>query len=209
MLKNAKQCTRCGLVKSLGSYGRCAAASDGHMPQCRSCRKNMRAGYNERNREANRLAAKEYYKANRKQHNEKSRAYQKKHKTALIFKQLARRSAHRDQISRKAKAAYKANRQAMRLREAEQYKCAPWKTAARNQVHLAIEADMLMREPCEICGVVVAVEAHHEDYAKPLEVHWLCRPHHRRLHAGWFALLPARVEGTVRIIAEAIRESKK
>lgn len=26
------------------------------------------------------------------------------------------------------------------------------------------------------------IEAHHEDYDKPLEIEWLCGRHHRRLH---------------------------
>lgn len=42
-------------------------------------------------------------------------------------------------------------------------------------------ARKLAREPCEICGDVVA-QAHHDDYNKPLEVRWLCVKHHREWH---------------------------
>jgi hypothetical protein len=28
------------------------------------------------------------------------------------------------------------------------------------------------------------VDAHHDDYARPLDVRWLCRPHHRLTHAA-------------------------
>lgn len=45
----------------------------------------------------------------------------------------------------------------------------------------AIEAGKLMREPCLRCGAV-KVEAHHEDYARPLEVKWLCRRCHAAEH---------------------------
>jgi len=41
----------------------------------------------------------------------------------------------------------------------------------------AIRDGKLIRKPCEICGNP-KVEAHHEDYSKPLEVVWLCKPHH-------------------------------
>lgn len=53
---------------------------------------------------------------------------------------------------------------------------------ARWQVHRALEAGRLIRCPCEVCGAP-KVDAHHDDYSKPLEVRWLCRPHHVEHHA--------------------------
>lgn len=49
-----------------------------------------------------------------------------------------------------------------------------------------IEHGKLYRKPCEKCGAFPS-EAHHPDYAKPLEVVWLCQKHHKERH---------RVEGT-------------
>ena len=40
----------------------------------------------------------------------------------------------------------------------------------------------LRREPCAVCGSNKDVEAHHEDYSKPLAITWLCPKHHRQLH---------------------------
>ena len=45
----------------------------------------------------------------------------------------------------------------------------------------AIRAGRLVRKPCAICGEEL-VEAHHEDYSKPLEVEWLCYKHHGERH---------------------------
>ena len=42
---------------------------------------------------------------------------------------------------------------------------------------------MLLAQPCEVCGDT-KVEKHHDDYSKPLEVRWLCKTHHRELHAS-------------------------
>lgn len=39
----------------------------------------------------------------------------------------------------------------------------------------------LRPEPCRRCGAEPA-EKHHPDYEKPLEVEWLCRSCHRRMH---------------------------
>lgn len=40
---------------------------------------------------------------------------------------------------------------------------------------------VLQRKPCETCGSERS-EAHHDDYAKPLDVRWLCRTHHAEAH---------------------------
>lgn len=55
------------------------------------------------------------------------------------------------------------------------------KDAARLRVRRAIEAGVLVRQPCEACGAA-RVHAHHDDYCKPLDVRWLCPEHHREHH---------------------------
>jgi hypothetical protein len=52
--------------------------------------------------------------------------------------------------------------------------------AAGRAVSAAIKAGTLTRQPCEECGA--KAQAHHDDYAKPLDVRWLCRRHHRLWH---------------------------
>lgn len=50
-------------------------------------------------------------------------------------------------------------------------------------VQKALTQGKLVKGPCEVCGSRI-VDAHHDDYSKPLAVRWLCRRHHSRLHAG-------------------------
>lgn len=57
----------------------------------------------------------------------------------------------------------------------------PNKYAAHIAVQRALSQGKLMKQPCEVCGAEV-VDAHHDDYSKPLKVRWLCRTHHTRLH---------------------------
>lgn len=45
----------------------------------------------------------------------------------------------------------------------------------------AILRGEIIKGHCMVCGSN-NVQAHHEDYAKPLEVMWLCGKHHRQLH---------------------------
>lgn len=52
---------------------------------------------------------------------------------------------------------------------------------ARRAVTVALRKGLLTRSPCEVCGSGT-VQAHHDDYSIPLNVHWLCRRHHQDLH---------------------------
>lgn len=51
------------------------------------------------------------------------------------------------------------------------------KIAARQAVHNAIRSGKMVRARCEVCGNPNA-QAHHQDYARPLDVLWLCSKHH-------------------------------
>ena len=55
------------------------------------------------------------------------------------------------------------------------------KVNAHQAVRRAIKSGDLVRQPCEVCGEKPA-HGHHDDYAKQLDVRWLCRVHHRDLH---------------------------
>lgn len=53
--------------------------------------------------------------------------------------------------------------------------------AAEGRVRRAIKAGRLARPGvCQECGIAGRIEAAHADYAKPLEVRWLCRSCHVR-----------------------------
>ena len=58
------------------------------------------------------------------------------------------------------------------------------KRAAQVKVGNAIRDGKLIRpDICENCGVTgKKIQAHHEDYDKPLDVNWLCIPCHRKRH---------------------------
>lgn len=56
------------------------------------------------------------------------------------------------------------------------------KTRAHGLVKKALASGELIRQPCERCGATEWVEAHHEDYSKPLDVVWLCSSCHKQRH---------------------------
>lgn len=55
------------------------------------------------------------------------------------------------------------------------------KRAVHVQTGNAIRDGLLIKEPCECCDEQI-VHAHHDDYAKPLEVRWLCSKCHEKWH---------------------------
>lgn len=59
----------------------------------------------------------------------------------------------------------------------------PERDKARHKLNAAVRAGRVAPGPCEVGhGCQGKVEAHHDDYAKPLAVRWLCRTHHAALH---------------------------
>lgn len=60
---------------------------------------------------------------------------------------------------------------------------------SQNIVENAVDKGRLEPQPCEVCGADGTfkdgrreVQAHHDDYNKPLEVRWLCQKHHHEWH---------------------------
>ena len=66
-------------------------------------------------------------------------------------------------------------------RQANWRRANPLKYNAHLVVQQAISAGMLEKRRCEVCGAQ-PVDAHHDRYDEPLNVRWLCRSHHVKLH---------------------------
>lgn len=74
------------------------------------------------------------------------------------------------------------------------------KILVRQATNAAIRAGKLKRSAeCEDCGSKERIECHHEDYANPLKVRWLCRACHKAHHG----LAPT---GMVRVAVRMTRE---
>lgn len=74
-------------------------------------------------------------------------------------------------------AAYMRNWRKTHRPTAEQRR----RSNARSTAKVYQRRGKLVKQPCEVCGSPDSVK-HHDDYSKPLDVRWLCRPHHAELH---------------------------
>ena len=61
----------------------------------------------------------------------------------------------------------------------------PERVRARRILCSHVKRGNMQRQPCEVCGTTIKVEAHHDDYSKPLEVRWLCRKDHDAIKKGY------------------------
>jgi Bacillus phage endonuclease len=110
---------------------------------------------------------KEYQARKRKELNEKSCEYWNKTPNAR----------------EKAKEWRKNNRDKVNASINRHNKRNPFKHAARAFVCAAVKEGMLIRpSQCSRCFKEGKIEAHHEDYMKPLEIIWLCRSCHGKEH---------------------------
>lgn len=92
------------------------------------------------------------------------------------------RERNRDQVRATDLAYYERNRERVCARKRQERRDHPDKAAARSDVSNALKDGRLERQPCEECGTTEQVQAHHEDYSKPLDVRWLCKTHHTEVH---------------------------
>ena len=74
----------------------------------------------------------------------------------------------------------RGNRQSQEYRTEYREKF-PKKYKAINAISNAVRSGKMKMMPCEICGKK-ETHGHHDDYAFPLTVRWLCALHHRQWH---------------------------
>lgn len=59
----------------------------------------------------------------------------------------------------------------------------PWQKWAQMKIWNAIERGLIVKpDVCQECGKGGIIDGHHDDYAKPLQVRWLCRWCHQEWH---------------------------
>lgn len=136
-----------------------------------------RAKYPDENRARCSVA---YYR-NREQALEKMRAYYAANKERIRARTAAWYAANKERALARCREYVAAHREEYRVTKLAYYHQHPKdRPFARCAVARAVKAGTLRRpDGCEWCGGA-NVEAHHEDYSKPLEVLWLCRQCHRQ-----------------------------
>ena len=153
-MENEKQCFKCGEVRNLSDFYKNPQMSDGHVNKCKEC--------NKRDVRENRKDKVEYY-----------REYDSKR--SMVPQRVEARMIY--QSTENGKCAMLKARKNWREKN-------PIKRAAQIMVGNAVRDGRLYKgKSCEGCGQSPKrLHGHHDDYAYPLIVRWLCPKCHFKWH---------------------------
>lgn len=153
-MHDSKICFKCNVEKPLSEFYKHKAMADGHLNKCKEC--------NKKDVKENREKNIDYYLEYDKQRaNNPNRA-----EARLKYSQTENGKI----AARKAKSKWASSNTIKR--------------AASNIVNNAIRDGKIAKpKHCEACNVKVnRLHGHHDDYAYPLQVRWLCPKCHRVWH---------------------------
>lgn len=151
-----KKCIKCNEEKNLEEFHKTKSKKDGKCPYCKKCESERRKNsYNPEKyknaeyREKNREKSRNWYWKNLDKARENCKKYAKKNRHKLNEANKRWRNRHPDQ-------------------------------ARANHYLLNHVTRGKVKRPtsCERCNFQGKIEAHHEDYSKPLLVVWLCKRCH-------------------------------
>src|SRR5580693_5598275 len=70
-----------------------------------------------------------------------------------------------------------------KIRLAREYRARhPEQVIAHQIVKKALYHGVITKQPCVVCDSTINVQAHHWDYAEPMEFVWLCPWHHKNVY---------------------------
>lgn len=149
-----KKCFKCGIEKQLNEFYVHKQMADGHLNKCKDCTKKDSFGRNEKEIEKRK-------ERDRNRPNAKERV--KKNCERLKNNQEAR-----ERNNQKKKEWYQKNKHK--------------KNANLKVARALLNGTIIKLSNCEKCGSSEKLEAHHENYNKPLDVIWLCIKCHNNRH---------------------------
>lgn len=94
-------------------------------------------------------------------------------------------AAHREERRQYRRQWEARNRTQRTAKEMEWRRNNPEKFTAQRALRRAVRIGEIVRpETCGQCGARGQIDAHHDDYSRPLDVRWLCKACHSREHAA-------------------------
>lgn len=187
-----KQCKRCNETKPLEEFHKSANSPLGRHTYCKACRSIMRSIYRKKNKEDEINKEKlRYINSDKFYEENKDTLYVtcsccKESKLMNFFNRKANSPKGIDcyckECNRNKNRKYRQENKEYLSNYVKQYReNNPEKYKAHYTLQNAVREGHIEKQPCNVCGSI-NVEAHHEDYSKPLDIIWLCRRCHIAVH---------------------------
>ena len=193
MESDMKVCTKCG---SEGPFYKSKVNKDGMRSECIDCARKKMKEYRES--EHGRRTREKYFTSERcmrvnlkYRESEEGKRKRKAYEESEKGKAAAMKGAIRYRESEKGRRTRDEYVMPKNIRDGVNERCGKYrrenkeKIKAQRAVSMAIKKGDLTRPArcsAEGCTASENIQAHHEDYSKPLDVIWLCASHHSRLH---------------------------
>ena len=149
-----KECFKCEVLKPVDSFYRHKQMKDGRFNKCKECTK-LDVGRN--------------YRKNINHYIEYEKGRAMSPHRVLAREEYSKTEAGKDSIRRSRKRWVKRN---------------PIKKSATTELNNKVRDGQIIKpEECSACYCKPKrIHGHHDDYAKPLEVRWLCPSCHKKWH---------------------------
>lgn len=193
-----KKCKVCLEEKDLLQFYKDGSRNDGYARECKECCNYRKAKYVKENKEK----VRSYQRENAKKHVSKKSEYGKKRYLekrdeflrkarehyALNRENLRKRQNElqktpekREKAKERQRKYYRKNKEAIDLHLKKWVSENRYKMRAHYAISDAIRRGKLERPgQCERCKIKCKPDAHHFDYSKKLDVHWLCKICHAK-----------------------------
>lgn len=186
-----KKCTKCKVEKPFDEYHKAKSKKDGYMPSCKACRKIIGAIRHSANREKHSERTKKYYAQNKDAIDEKHRQWYWKNRDEVLVKRREKLSTLDAKTKNKERWVEwnEKNKDAIREYRREYHKNWRKQNPGRQKIYWMVcaalkEGKIVKPLMCQLCGKTSKLQGHHADYAKPLEVIWVCIKCHHKIHKG-------------------------
>lgn len=156
-----KVCFKCGKSLPLSSFYKHPMMKDGRLNKCKECNKN-----DVRKNRAEKIDYYQEYDRQRSMRPDRVRMREEYQKTGQGKASVRRAKKKWTESNVVKRAAHIIVNNAVR------------------------DGKILKPEFCSVCGNKIRLHGHHDDYAKPLEVRWLCSKCHTAWHRGAAHTLP-------------------